>query len=105
MDLCERPKTSMIKTGDLIWYNTAGSKEIALVLDMTITSLCDRIDPTVVALIQWAGNTGGIRPRMYDKSGRQIYSSRESRRQFDRGWVPLKTKEGYSLFKVINESG
>ncbi len=94
-----------MKVGDLIWYNTAGSKEIALVLDIVPKTLCDRINPTMVALIQWAGNKGGIRPRMYDESGRQIYSSRESRRQFDRGWVPLKTKEGYSLFKVINESG
>lgn len=94
-----------MKVGDLIWYNTAGSKEIALVLAIVPKTLCDRINPTMVALIQWAGNKGGPRPRMYDESGRQIYQPWESRQQCNMGWVPLETKEGFSLFKVINESG
>ena len=79
-----------MKSGDLIWYNTAGSKEVALVIDVVE----DGRQREEFVFVCWVGDQGGVRPIMY--ACPCLGSARGTGRR-ETGWVSGKQ----AMWKVI----
>lgn len=88
-----------MKTGDMVWYNSAGSKQTGLVLEIiTVENRFISETPCKMIRIHWNESGYGYKPAVYDS---------EMKRQF--GDIPdcyvrLTTKTGLSMFKVISEA-
>ena len=104
--------------GDLVWYNCAGSRNTALVLevaysqhpqyDVTLGGRREGValpmlpfkKGTVMALLQWNPNHTNVRPAMYDDRGMQYVGDRSKIPQV--AWSRVYTSTGISMFKVIS---
>jgi len=94
-----------MNVGDLIWFNSAGSKQTAIVLDFGVMSLGNRDprDPShEMALVHWSGGGKGVLPPMYDTGGRRMYDTKfGSANAGSVGWCRTITRSGHRVFKVL----
>jgi len=101
-----------MNVGDLIWFNSAGSKQTAIVLDFGTMSLGNRDprDPSYeMALLHWSGGGKGVLPPMYDAGGRRMYGDRfgsatpafGSANAGSVGYCRTITRSGHRVFKVL----
>ena len=89
-----------MKVGDLVWYNTGGSQQTGIVLEV-----CSKIGIRVIGKqtemikIHWnIGGTGPL-PAMYTHEGTRLWGT-------DRltAYVPVKGTSGIKMFKVISKA-
>ena len=94
-----------MNVGDLIWFNSAGSKQTAIVLDFGTMSLGNRDprDPSYeMVLLHWSGGGKGVLPPMYDTGGRRMYGDRfGSANAGSVGYCRTITRSGHRVFKVL----
>jgi len=89
-----------MKIGDLVWYNTAGSKQTGIVLEIrTMKHVVAYDEQCEMIKIHWNTNGSGPRPAMYGDSGNRIYGADQLI-----SYVQVKSKSGIGLFKVISRA-
>tara|TARA_R110002110_G_scaffold67186_2_gene183463 strand:- start:224 stop:493 length:270 start_codon:yes stop_codon:yes gene_type:complete len=89
-----------MKIGDLVWYNTAGSKQTGIVLEIrTMKHVITYGEQCEVMKIHWSTNGSGPRPAMYSVDGNRIYGTDQLT-----SYVQIKSKGGIGLFKVISKA-
>lgn len=85
-----------MKAGDLVWYNTGGSQEMALVIDVvSAPQPIYMLAPDKMqrfAFVHWCGDGGGLRPKTYSLPSVSSDGSRK-----DAGWVFARK----SMWKVV----
>ena len=90
---CAMSWRSSVKVGDLIWYNTAGSQELAIVMETVSKSPSPwSKDMSEFAFVHWCGDRGGMSPAEYKTPYGELQAGRK-----DMGWVFARR----SMWKVV----